>query len=127
MAGQGVGHFVGDHRGHAGFVPGILQDAGEDADLAPGQTEGVGLLAFEDIKLPAVIGALGRVGDPPPYRRHQGVRLRVLGDLILAFDLLEGLEAHPGLAAFGTEQELAPPGIGRRSAGRHQHGESQGN
>ena len=60
MAGQGVGHFVRDHRGHAGFVLGILQDAGEDADLAPGQAEGVGLLTFEDQKLPAVIRALGR-------------------------------------------------------------------
>ena len=125
MAGQGVGHFMGDHRGHPGLVLGILQDAGEDADLAPGQTEGVGLLAFEDQKLPAVIGALGRVGDTPAHLRHQGVRLRVSGELVLTLDLLEGLVAHLGLAAFGAEQELAPSGIGRRSAGRHQQGEPQ--
>ncbi len=42
-----------------GFVPGVLQDAGEDAHLAAGQTEGVGLLAVKDHKLPAVIRAAG--------------------------------------------------------------------
>ena len=74
MAGQGVGHFVGDHRGQPGLVLGIFQEAGEDADLAPGETEGVGFLAFEDQKLPMVIGALGGVGDPPAHRGHQGVQ-----------------------------------------------------
>ena len=68
---------------------GIFQDAGEDADLAAGQTEGVGLLAFEDQKSPAVIGALGRVGDPPAHVRHQGVGLRVWGKLVLTLDLVK--------------------------------------
>ena len=110
-------------------IPGsswVFEDAGEDADLAPGQTESVGLLAFQDHKLPAVIGALGRVGDAPAYLRHQGVRVRVSGELVLMLDLLEGLVAHLGLAAFGGHQELATSGIGRRSARRHQQGEPQG-
>ena len=125
VAGQGVGHFVGDHRGHAGLVPGVFQDAGEDADLAPGQTEGVGLFAFKDHKFPAVIGALGRVGDAPAHPGHQGVHFRVLGNLVLTLELLEGLVAHRGLATFGGEQELATTGIGRSRTGRHQQGEPQ--
>jgi anthranilate synthase component 1 len=52
---------MGQHRGQARLVPGVLQGAGEDARLAPGKAKGTGLLGvFEDHKLPAIVGAVGR-------------------------------------------------------------------
>ncbi len=121
-----MGRLVGDHRGQPRLIPGIFQQAGEDAHLAPGEAEGVGVLIVDqDDKFPAVIRAVGRGGDPAPHPKHQVVDGRVPAGGILAPQGLKGLRARGDFAGLGPHEQLTPAGVGRGGAGGHQEGEAE--
>ena len=126
MAGQGVAHLMGQHRGQARLIPGVLQGAGEDTRLAPGEAKGAGLLGvFQDHKLPMIIGAVGRGGQAVAHPGHQLVHGRVLAGFIVGAQIVVGLGGGGELAFFGFQDHLAPAGIGRGGAAGYQEGEPE--
>ncbi len=123
MTGQGVAHLMGQHRGQARLVPGVLQGAGEDARLAPGKAKGAAFLGvFQDHKRPMIIGALGRGGKAAAHPGHQFVHDRILRRFIAGAQIVIGLGGGGELGFFGFQDDLAPAGIGRSGAGGYQEG-----
>ncbi len=108
----GVSHFVADDSGKANFGFGNGEDAGVDADLAAGEAEGVGFLAFEDDKFPVGIGHVrgGDAGDLIAHALDHGVQGGVLVDGGFFLQLFETGEAEFHFLAGGDQCELVSTG-----------------
>src|SRR3989475_3848942 len=65
MSLDGVGHLMAHHRGHAGLVLRMLENAGEQGYLPARQAEGVDdLVVLDQGEFPIVARLVGRGGDP---------------------------------------------------------------
>ena len=113
-----VRDFVTEHRGEPGVVARHRQDPGVDGDLAAGQRERVHLLVLDDVELPLVVGASGRIGDAPADARHRRVQRGIFRDRRFLDDLLVGVEPHRELGALGKQDELAAAGDGNGLASK---------
>jgi len=92
VAGQGMGSLVGDHRSQPRFIPGIFQQAREDAHLAPGEAKGIGLLIVDqNNEFPVIIRTVGRRGDAASDPKDQVIDGRIPGDRIMAPQGLKSL------------------------------------
>jgi hypothetical protein len=112
VAGQGVGRLVGDDRGQVAVALDVFEQAGVDAHLAPGQTEGIGvLIIIEDHKFPLKFRAVRGLGDALPHLLHPGLQGLVLGGAGFPLDLLEGLEAQGQFLLLGDHEHLLAAGV----------------
>jgi hypothetical protein len=105
-----VGDLVPEHGGELILRPRDFEHAGENADLAPREREGVRLLAVEDDDLPLCgLGAVRRE-ERASDTAHVGVGSPPFVDRLLLLHVLKRLAAHGVQIAVRNEQQLLPAG-----------------
>ena len=124
-------HHVADLVAEDGGEPVLVLGDGENArvhrHLAPGQSEGIDLLVV--LNEPVLPLGVRKTGDGGNALAHSGdhlVRRRVVGELGLAHDLLEGLHAHLALLLRRDELELGAARVRHRLARRENHRRQHG-